>query len=199
MDLYSFDDDYVRRLREGDRWTEEHFLSYFQQILLIKLRGRVRSSQAIDDIRQEVFLRVFRSLRSADTLRDGRKLGAFVNSICNNVLFESFRANGRTEALADDYAEIPDPGKGVDETLLTGELKARVQRVLDGLPEKDANILRAVFLEERDKDEICRAFHVDRNYLRVVLHRAKEKFRNEYASKVARFRETPDGKPSLRP
>ena len=200
MELYSFDDQYLRRLREGDRWTEEHFLSYFQQLLLIKLRSRVRSAQAIDDIRQEVFLRVFRALRSTEGVRDGRKLGAFVNSVCNNVLFESFRANGRTESLADDYAEVADPTSGVDEALLTGETRERVRRVLDKLQAKDAGILRAVFLEERDKDEICRAFHVDRNYLRVVLHRAKEKFRSEYANNnVARFRETTDGKPSLRP
>jgi RNA polymerase sigma-70 factor (ECF subfamily) len=199
VELYSFDDEYLRRLREGDRWTEEHFLSYFQQLLLIKLRGRVRSAQAIDDIRQEVFLRVFRALRSESGVRDGRKLGAFVNSVCNNVLFESFRANGRTEALAEDYAEVADPTSGVDEALLTGETRERVRRVLDNLQEKDANVLRAVFLEERDKDEICRAFHVDRNYLRVVLHRAKEKFRSEYANNVRSLRETPDGKPSLRP
>ena len=199
MELYSFDDEYLRRLREGDRWTEEHFLSYFQQLLLIKLRGRVRSAQAIDDIRQEVFLRVFRALRSSEGVRDGRKLGAFVNSVCNNVLFESFRASGRTESLSDDYAEVPDPTSGIDERLVTGETRDQVRRVLDKLQQKDAGILRAIFLEERDKDEICRAFGVDRNYLRVVLHRAKEKFRNEYANNVARFRETPDGKPSLRP
>lgn len=199
MELYSFDDEYLRRLREGDRWTEEHFLAYFQQLLLIKLRGRVRSAQAIDDIRQEVFLRVFRALRSSEGVRDGRKLGAFVNSVCNNVLFESFRASGRTESLADDYSEVADPATGVDEMLVSGETRDHVRRVLDKLQTKDAGILRAVFLEERDKDEICRAFGVDRNYLRVVLHRAKEKFRSEYANNVARFRETPDGKPSLRP
>jgi len=192
VDLYSFDDDYVRRLREGDRWTEEHFIAYFRQHLLIKLRGRVRSAQAIDDVRQEVFFRFFRSLHSADTLRDGRKLGAFVNSICNNVLFETYRAAARTEALSDDYADVADPRATVDETVLTGETKERVRRVLDQMQEKDARILRAIFLEEQEKDEVCRMFQVDRNYLRVVLHRAKEKFRNQYANNVSRFRETPE-------
>jgi RNA polymerase sigma-70 factor, ECF subfamily len=199
VDLYAFDEDYVRRLREGDRWTEEHFLSYFRQLFLIKLRGRVRSMQAVDDIQQEVFVRVFRSLRSPGGLRDGRKLGAFVNSVCNNVLFESFRAGGRTEALADDYADAADPEVSVEETLVTAETKERVRRVLDRLPPRDAAILRAVFLEEREKDEICRAFHVDRDYLRVVLHRAKEKFRSEYVGKISPLRETVSGKPSLRP
>ncbi len=198
MDLYAFDEDYVRRLRDGDRWTEEHFLSYFQPLLLIKLRGRVRSTQAIDDIRQEVFVRLFRALRTTDGLRDGRKLGAFVNSICNNVLFESFRSGGRTEALGDDQLDTADPSVTAEDALVSAEVRERVRRVLDDLPPKDAAILRAIFLEERDKDEICRAFGVDRDYLRVVVHRAKEKFRSQYLSKISPIRETAAGKPSLR-
>ncbi len=201
MELYAFDDDYVTRLRAGDRFTEEHFLRYFNELLLIKLRGRLRSLQAIDDVRQEVFLRVIRTIRSADGLRDGRKLGAFVNAVCNNVLLESFRANGRTEVLGLEHQEVPDDAEDIETALLSGEIRARVRHVLDRLAPKDQDLLRALFLEERDKDEICRAFSVDRNYLRVLLHRAKEKFRNEYASPdVAPFPspETDSGKPSLR-
>src|SRR5882757_5592119 len=106
MDLFTFDDEYVRRLREGDRWTENHFLSYFQQLLLIKLRRRLPSLEAIDDVRQEVFARVFRVLRAADGgIRDGRKLGAYVNTVCNNVLFEQDRKLNRTEPLLDAHLE----------------------------------------------------------------------------------------------
>ena len=43
--------------------------------------------------------------------------------------------------------------------------------------ERDRDLLRAIFLEEKEKDEICREFGVDREYLRVLLHRAKERFR----------------------
>jgi RNA polymerase sigma-70 factor (ECF subfamily) len=201
VELYAFDDDYVARLRAGDRFTEEHFLRYFNELLLIKLRNRLRTLQAIDDVRQEVFLRVFRTLRSQEGLRDGRKLGSFVNSVCNNVLHESFRANGRTEALGEEHEQVPDDVEDIEQALLNGETRARVWRVLDRLPPKDQDLLRALFLEERDKDEICREFHVDRNYLRVLLHRAKEKFRGQYASPdVAPLtpRETDSGKPSLR-
>ena len=203
MELYPFDDDYVRRLQEGDRWTEEHFVRYFSELLLLKLRSRVRTLAALDDIRQEVFARVFRTLRAPDGLRDGRKLGAFVNSVCNNVLLESFRANGRVEPLADDVADVlKDPAPEVEERLVTGETKARVRSVIEQLQPKDAAILRAIFFEERDKDEVCRELGVDRDYLRVLLHRAKERFRSEYvsASNVAPFRqrETEAGKPSLR-
>ncbi len=199
MQLYEFDDDYVRRLREGDRWTEEHFVRYFSELVLIKLRSRVRSIEAIDDVRQEVFLRVLRALRSPDGLRDGRKLGAFVNSVCNNVLLESYRARGRAEQLdSDSYRQVMDTSTAVDEALVTGETRARVRVVLEQLPPKDARILRAMFFDECDKDVICREFDVDRNYLRVLLHRAKDKFREQYRRGDIVPIETAREKPSLR-
>jgi len=180
VEFYTFDDAYVARLRAGDRFTEEHFLRYFDELLQIKLSSRLRSQQAVDDVRQEVYLRVFRMIRSADGLRDGRKLGAFVFGVCNNVLLESFRENGRTEALAVEHEQVADDSVDVMTALLSGEKCARVLRVLDRLPAKDHDLLTALFLKERDKDEVCHAFGVDRNYLRVLLHRAKEKFRSEY-------------------
>jgi DNA-directed RNA polymerase specialized sigma24 family protein len=62
----------------------------------------------------------------------------------------------------------------------TGETMAEVRRVLDQLEPKGAQLLRAAFLEERDRNELCREYGVDRAYLRVLLHRAKEKFRSAY-------------------
>jgi RNA polymerase sigma-70 factor (ECF subfamily) len=49
--------------------------------------------------------------------------------------------------------------------------------------------LRAVFLEERDKDEVCTELGVDRDYLRVLLHRAKASFRAVYSkqAKTAKY------------
>jgi RNA polymerase sigma-70 factor (ECF subfamily) len=197
VDLFSFDDEYVRRLAAGDRATEEHFLRYFQELLFIKLRGRLRSTQAIDDVRQEVFLRVFRFLHSKEGIQDGRKLGAFVNGVCNNVLLEWYRTDNKTEPLPDDALDIVDRGVAADEALATAETVEHVRRVLDELPPKDAAILRAVFLKEHDKDAICREFGVDRDYLRVLLHRAKERFRAAYGGRnILRF---PKLTPGLEP
>jgi RNA polymerase sigma-70 factor (ECF subfamily) len=180
MDFFTFDDEYVRRLREGDRWTEEHFLSYFQQLLLIKLRRRLPSLQAIDDVRQEVFVRVFRMLRAEDGgLRDGRKLGAYVNTVCNNVLFEQYRQGNRDEPLLDEHRELP-TSEDVESALVAAEEREQVRRVIAKLPKRDADILRALFLEERTSEDVCALFGVDRGYLRVLLYRAKEKFRTAW-------------------
>jgi len=184
MELFAFDDDYVRRLREGDRWTEEHFLSYFQQLLLIKLRRRLPSLDAIDDVRQEVFVRVFRTLRPpGDGIRDGRKLGAYVNQVCNNVLFEHYRKENRTEPLLDDHLNVV-ALVDIEKAILSAEEGERVRQVIGELPKRDAAILRALFLNERASDDVCGEFGVDRGYLRVLLHRAKEKFRDAWRGDV---------------
>ena len=63
---------------------------------------------------------------------------------------------------------------------MSAEERDRVQQALSGLPDKEKDILRWLFFEEKDKDEICRELNVDRNYLRVLVHRAKARFRDRY-------------------
>ncbi len=65
------------------------------------------------------------------------------------------------------------------------EERTQVRSVLSELPEKDRKLLGWLFFEEKDKREVCRAMQVDREYLRVLLHRAKQRFRTDYLRKVA--------------
>jgi RNA polymerase sigma-70 factor (ECF subfamily) len=178
MDFFTFDDEYVRRLREGDPQTVDHFYSYFQRLLLIKLRKRLRSMEEIDDVRQETYLRVFRTLKSPGGLREASKLGAFVNRVCDNVLQEFWRKHNRNEEPLGDLDFIGQ--EDLDEELIRSEERVRVRLVISELPERDAAILREIFLNDRPPDEVCTQFGVDRNYLRVLLYRAKKKFRDAW-------------------
>jgi RNA polymerase sigma-70 factor (ECF subfamily) len=181
VELFSFDGSYLQRLRDRDQVTEKHFIAYFTRLLLIKLRSRLRSSQAVEDIRQETFVRVFKAVRSEGSIRQPERLGAFVNSICNNVLQEHFRSSTRMAPLDEDSPDPPDPALDMDEMLVNRQTNEQVRRILAQLPEKDRQLLRALFMEEKDKDEVCRQFGVNRSYLRVLLHRAKQTFRVYYA------------------
>ena len=58
-------------------------------------------------------------------------------------------------------------------------------QVLAGLPERDQTVIRCLFFEGRNKDEVCRELNVDRTYLRVLLHRAKNRFRELYLREAA--------------
>lgn len=177
MELYSFDDNYLQRLREGDPTVEQHFCSYFGKMLVIKLRNRLRSLDSVDDVKQETFLRVLRAIRAADGIHSAERLGAYVNSVCNFVLLEHYRSGKREDAMEDGVADPPDQTIDLHGSLVTEETRRLVRQVLQQLEKKDCDLLTAIFLDERDKDEICRQFGVDRDYLRVLVYRAKGQFR----------------------
>ena len=63
-------------------------------------------------------------------------------------------------------------------------ISSKAGRVCVRIEREQYNVLKAVFLEERDRDEVCREFGVDRSYLRVLLHRAKQEFKSEYLRHV---------------
>lgn len=182
MELFAFDKPYVDRLRDGEPATEQHFGAYFGQILGIMLRARYLPPERVDDVRQETFTRVIAILRRDGGIRQPERFGAFVNSICKNVLRENTRELYRTQPLQPDHLESPDPDRVVDleRALISRETKEKVREILAEMKERDRDLLRAIFLEEKDKNEICREFGVDREYLRVLLHRAKGRFRSTF-------------------
>jgi RNA polymerase sigma-70 factor (ECF subfamily) len=183
--LESFDESYVERLQAGDFRTQEHFVAYFSELIQLKLRSRLNSPQAIEDVRQETFTRVFSALRGGK-LRQPERLGAFVNSMCNNVLLEHYRASSRDSSL-DDEEQQDFPATNVDVlgTIAAKQMGEKIREILEEMPERDRRLLREVFLEERDKDAVCSDFGVDREYLRVLLHRAKQSFKLLYLKNVA--------------
>jgi RNA polymerase sigma-70 factor (ECF subfamily) len=187
MDFCAFDESYVERLRAGDFRTQEHFVSYFSELIQVKLRSRVRSPQAIEDIRQETFSRVIAALRVEEGIRQPDKLGAFVNSTCNNVLLEYYRASSRDPVSEDDNLreEYPDTAPDALAQVVSHQMQEHVQRILAGLSERDRRLIKEVLLEERSKDEVCQELGVDREYLRVLLHRARQSFKAEYLRSTA--------------
>jgi RNA polymerase sigma-70 factor (ECF subfamily) len=172
-----FDSAYVTRLRDGDAETERHFVSHFSNTIRFSLRARLRSWELIEDIRQETFLRVLNFIRSDRSLDHPERLGAYVHSVSINVMMEHLRASTRHPPIPEEAHDFVDRRASADGELVTRERKELVRTILADLSEKDRQVLRAVFLEEKDKSQICEDFQVDRDYLRVLVHRAKTHFR----------------------
>jgi RNA polymerase sigma-70 factor, ECF subfamily len=183
VQFYSFDRAYVERLAGGDPEVERHFCDYFGQLLLIKLRARQHTRNSIDDIRQETFLRVFQAIRNQG-IREPERIGAFVNSVCNNVALEFGRSGSRLTQMEPDAPEIADDRSDCERDLLTREYQEQVRSVLAGMSPKNRSLLSAVFLEERASEDVCKQFGVDQNYLRVLLFRARAQFRKVLAKRT---------------
>lgn len=181
MQRQTFDAEYVQRLCKSDSETERDFVAYFTELLAIKVRSRLRAPDLVQDVIQETFVRVLKTIRSSG-VENPQALGSFVNSTCNNVLFELYRAQSRFSPPPEDR---PSEAPQAEEAMVGDEERSEVRRVMDELPEKDRTILRWLFFDERDKSEICRVLKVDREYLRVLLHRAKLRFRDDYLKRAA--------------
>src|SRR6266700_582423 len=103
---FSFDAEYVQRLRQGDHETQDHFAHYFGDLVRIKAISRLRSPQAADDVKQETLFRVLRSVRDG-AVEHPERLGAFVNTVSNNVMLEMFRRDRRTGEMPEEADEMP--------------------------------------------------------------------------------------------
>lgn len=188
VDFFAFDTAYVERLRSGDPATEHHFFVYFQKLLRIKLRARGIRADKVEDLTQDTFIRVLAAVRKEGGVRQPERFGAFVNAICNNVLLECYRSLRKYQQMDDTHEEIPDKVLDPEGMMVSKQCSEQVRKILSGLSARDRELLRAVFLEEQDKDTVCRHLGVDRNYLRVLLHRAKGKFKAVYESQDWRLR-----------
>lgn len=181
LNRFVFDAGYLDRLRAGDAATEQHFCEYFSELILLKLRTRGLVSQ-FDDISQETFVRVLRTLRLPDGLRDPGALGAFVWSVCNNVILEHGRSQRSQPLVAsDEPLDVLDPGaRSPEAQLALEEERLAVRAVIDGMTPRDRDVLAALLLDEEERDRLCAELGVTKDYLRVLLHRAKRTLRTRY-------------------
>jgi RNA polymerase sigma-70 factor (ECF subfamily) len=130
----------------------------------------------VDDIVQETLARFLVSARE-EKIQNPAAAGAFLNGICRNVIWEYRRRSMRDEPMPE---VIPEPsGRGIADGELF-EIREAISRGLDQLPERDRRVLRSFYLEEKSKQEILKETGLSDENFRVVLCRAKERFRAIY-------------------
>jgi RNA polymerase sigma-70 factor (ECF subfamily) len=183
MQFRSFDSAYIEKLTAADPETETHFSAYFGQFIFLKLRARRISPDMVEDVRQETLMRVLKALRQGNGIDQPERFGGFVNTVCHNVLLEFLHKQARHPLLEENAPEQADETVDLDAPLVNEQRKRAVAKALDELADRDREILRLVFFEDMDREEICRRMGVDSEYLRVLLHRAKSRFEAVYVRK----------------
>lgn len=131
----------------------------------------------VDDVTQEVWLRVLRAHGSFD----GRsRFTTWLFTITRNTSTDALRRRLRRPApsVAPEVAEsVPDPGPGAEERAARRELTARVQRAVGELPEEQ----REVFLLREQTDltfeEIARVLELPRETVKSRMRYALERLR----------------------
>jgi RNA polymerase sigma-70 factor, ECF subfamily len=77
---------------------------------------------------------------------------------------------------------MPEPeGRSIPDSELF-ELRQAIQQGMEHLSDRDRRVLRAFYLEEKPKDEILEQTGLSDQNFRVILFRAKERFRAIYSA-----------------
>lgn len=147
----------------------------------LKLRYKVlyhvgHNCPDVDDLVQETIIRYLRA-EQRQSIRNTEEIGAFLNGVCRNVILE-YRRRVKREPVLDP--EIPLADKGTRPEAEVMVMRDAIDHSLAELAERDRMILRALYLEGQDKEEICKAWGMSDAQFRVVLFRAKERFRKVY-------------------
>ncbi len=104
-----------------------------------------------------------------------------MNGICRNVISEYRRRNLRDDPMPE---VIPEPKNELIQDTDLFELRQAIAQGLDQLSERDRSVLRAFYLEEKSKEEILKSTGLTDENFRVVLCRAKERFRAIYVEQT---------------
>lgn len=134
----------LERLRRRDPEAFRWLLDRYGGPLFSYLARRLRDPSAAEDLVSEVLVRV---LRHIDGYQPRGRFSAWLFTIAHRLSLDHLdRTRGRTEPLVGDPAEEPaSPEKGPEREAAGSELRERLERALNSLPEEQRQVF---FLRE---------------------------------------------------
>lgn len=172
-----------------DELVREHGARVYR--IAYRLTG---NQQDAEDLTQETFIRVFRSLH---TYRPGVFEG-WLHRITTNLFLDQARRKTkiRMEALPEDYDRVPSDAPSPEEVVAAAGLDPALQAALDGLAPEFRAVVVLCDIEGLSYEEVGASLGVKLGTVRSRLHRARQSIRDSILS--ARGREAEDGRSAPR-
>jgi len=169
------------RLRARDPEALELFyLRYFDRVYGY-VRRLLREEHLAEDVTQEIFMHIHRSLPSYDP---GRDLRPWVFTIATNKIRDHWRSRGHRDGLRESAVEegagdsyAVSPHRGPTEILEANEVSDLVGRAIDGMPEIMRTTLVLRYFEGLSFAEIGRIVERNETAVRKRYSRALEELR----------------------
>jgi RNA polymerase sigma-70 factor (ECF subfamily) len=173
---FEADADLVARIGAGDSAAEAAFVRKYQRGVRVLVRRHCRPNDPIaEDLAQDVLARVLERLR-ARGIRDGAALPAYIQATITYTTSAEYRHRRPTEPASalDDLSSEENPAEHVS----SGQLSQLLNVLLAQLPvARDREILVRFYLNEQDKEDVCRQLGIEASHFHRVIFRARERFR----------------------
>jgi RNA polymerase sigma-70 factor, ECF subfamily len=174
--------DLVSRIQVGDQQAEAELVECYNRAVMGIIRREVVDKAVADDIYQETFCIVLGKIRVGD-IREPERLSGFVCGVARNRVIKYFQRAARMEQLT-ETEETQSPLRPADnqlEELLRKESAYIVRQILKEMTNKrDIQVLFRFYLAEDDKEQICADLGLTSLQFNLVLHRARERYRELY-------------------
>jgi RNA polymerase sigma-70 factor (ECF subfamily) len=173
------DSDLLRRCRAGDERAYRDLVARYQrQVYSVALR-MVRSAEDAEDVTQETFVRVFRSIEKYDP---SRPFAAWLFTIAARLSIDHLRRR-RTRPVSlvqrdpesdeERTMDVEDPGPGPDELTSHSEEERRTTDLIDRLPPHYRIVVIMRHQQDLSYEEIAAALKVPLGTVKARIHRAR--------------------------
>lgn len=182
MDTPTIEARLVRLAKTGDRAAFADLVELYKDKIFHLAYRMLGNRQEAEDIVQETFLRVFRSL---DRYDEGLKFSTWIYRIGTNLSIDRLRKRRTTYSLDADIG--PDGGDGTDwhsllaseeatpeGRALLSETQRRIREAIDSLPEKYKSVVVLKYLHDMSLQEIGDVLDMPVTTVKTRVHRGRE-------------------------
>ena len=161
----------IAAARAGDALAWDTLFRRYQLPLYVYVVELIRHEQVSLDLVQETFISAVRHLGG---LREDAKFGSWLFGIAHQKCLQHWRRAGRSDAVFDDHAELPDDAvEEPSETLIRQEQEAALMKLLHTLPVPQRAVLLLHFVEDFSLEEIAAINSTPLGTIKSRLHYAK--------------------------
>ena len=158
----------IESYRKGCLSDFELLVSRYQEQIYNYVFSLVRDRQLTDDIFQDTFVKIIRTLK-AGLYKDEGKFIQFAMRIAHNLIIDHFRKENRipvVESSSEDYnyldnAPISDPS--VEQGMIVDQIHTDLRKMIDRLPMEQKEVLRMRIYDDMSFKEIADITNVSIN------------------------------------
>jgi RNA polymerase sigma-70 factor (ECF subfamily) len=181
----------IERARSGDGAAFNQVVQAYRKRILARLIGR---PEDVEDVGQEVFLRLYDSL---DQLRTAEVFEPWLYRLTVNAAYDYLRRQRRRQEsrmsdLTEQQVMLADAaagGKRNEEDRRRTKVRELVQSLLGKVSEEDRILLMLKEVEGLSLKELEKVYRVNENALKVRLFRARQRVLKAFEAEAEGFEE----------
>lgn len=177
--------DLIQRARDGDHAAYNQVVQTYRKRILGTIARLIGRLEDVEDVGQEVFLRLFFSL---DQLRTPEVFETWLYRLTVNACYDYLRRQrrrneSRMSDLSEQQVALADAAAGTkqqEETQRRNRVTELVNALLGSVSEQDRLLLKLKEIEGLSLKELEKVYGVNENALKVRLFRARQRVLKSY-------------------